>query len=62
MPDTMTIRVLDAARRIVVASYGHEWYAGHVLGVIERLGLGLVVQERQDDGSWEDVTESAVPY
>jgi hypothetical protein len=55
------IRVLDDDGR-VVATYGVEWYSGHVKGVIDALGMDFVVEERDDDGSWHEVPIATVPY
>lgn len=54
-------RVLSTAGE-TIATYGHEFYAGHVATIVYELNPHLRVQATEDGGkTWRDVTERAVP-
>lgn len=54
-------RVLSIAGE-TIATYGHEFYPGHVAAIVYELNPHLRVQATENGGqTWQDVTERAVP-
>jgi hypothetical protein len=54
-------RVLSTAGE-TIATYGPEFYAGHVATIVYELNPHLRVQSTEDGGkTWSDVTERTTP-
>ena len=54
-------RVLSTAGE-TIATYGHEFYPGHVAAIVHELNPHLTVQSTEDGGkTWTNVTERTTP-